>query len=137
MKRIPKSQETKISQRSATVDADKPHTSVGVGPVENAEEETGVEVDFDATVPGQVETDATGKNVLIRDKDASDDTSELRLLEESSPDDSESDEPGESDEPDESNEYDPYNSGTFDMSKSRLSESRSSESRSWKSRSRK
>ena len=47
--------------------------------MENAKEESGVEVDFDATVPGEVETDATGKNILIRDKDASDDTSELKL----------------------------------------------------------
>jgi len=94
--------------------------------MENAKEEAGVEVDFDATVPGQVETDATGKNILIRDKDASDDTSELTLLEESTPDDSESDQPGESDE------FDPYNSGSFDMTNSRLSKSRS-----WKSRSRK
>ena len=114
MKRIPKSQKTKFSQHSAADDADKPHTSVGVRPMENAKEESSVDVDFDATVPGEVETDATGKNILIRDNDASDDTSELRLLDESPPDDSESDESGESDE------FDPYNSGTFDMSKSRL-----------------
>jgi hypothetical protein len=113
MKRIPKSQKTKFSQHSAADDADKPHTSVGVRPTENAKEESSVDVDFDATVPGEVETDATGKNILIRDNDASDDTSELRLLDESSPDDSESNESGESDE------FDPYNSGTFDMSKSR------------------
>jgi len=94
--------------------------------MENPKEESSVEVDFDAKVPGQVESDATGKNILIRDKDASDDTSELRLLDESSPDDGESDESGES------AGVDPYNSGSFDMSKSRLSKSRS-----WKSRSRK
>lgn len=94
--------------------------------MENPKEESIVDVDFDAHVPGEVETDATGKNILIRDKDASDDTSELRLLEDSSPDDSESEESGESDE------FDPYNSGSFDMSKSWLSKSRSRKSRSRK-----
>jgi len=74
--------------------------------MENPKEESSVEVDFDAKVSGQVETDTTGKNVLIRDKDASDDTSELELLDELSIDDSESD------------DFDPYNSGSFDMSKS-------------------
>ena len=112
MKRIPKSQETKFSQHSAAVDADEPHTSVGVRPMENAKEESIVEVDFDANVPGEVETDSTGKNTLIRDEDASDDTSELTLLEDSSPDDSESEESGKS------AGDDPYNSGSFDMSKS-------------------
>ena len=127
MKRIPKSQETKFSQHSAAVDADEPHTSVGVRAMENAKEESSVEVDFDARVPGQVETDSTGKNILIRDKDVSDDTSKLRILDESSPDDSESDESRESDESGELDGTDPYNSGIFDMPKSR----------SWKSRSRK
>ena len=132
MKHIPKSQESKFSQHSVAADADELHTFVGAKSMKNPKEESSVEVDFDAKVPGQVETDATGKNVLIRDKDASDDTSELRLLDESSPDDSESGEFGESDESGESDEFDPYNSGSFDMSESRLSESRT-----WKSRSRK
>ena len=92
MKRIPKSQETKPSQP------------------ENAKEEPIVEVDFDAHVPGEVETDDTGKNILIRDEDVSDDTSELRLLEDSLPDDSESKESGKS------AGDDPYNSGNYDMS---------------------
>ena len=130
MKRIPKSQETKFSQHSAAVDADEPHTSVGVRPMENAKEESIVEVDFDAKVPGEVETDATGKNILIRDNDARDDTSELRLLEDSSPDDSESEETGES------SGLDPYNSGSFDMSEVRMLKSRSWKARR-KSRSRK
>jgi hypothetical protein len=108
MKHIPKSQETEFSQHTATADADEPYTFVGVRPMENPKEESSVDVDFDAKVSGQVKTDASGKNVLIRDKDASDDTSELRLLDESSLSDSESD------------EFDPYNSGSFDMSKSRL-----------------
>ena len=82
--------------------------------MEIAKQEASVEVDFNAKVGGQIETDTTGKNVLVRDEDAGFDTSELRLLDES---------PSE----DESNEFDPYNSGSFDMSKSPA----------WKSRSRK
>ncbi len=108
MKRIPKSPETKVSQP------------------ENAEEEPIVEVDFDAHVPGEIETDDTGKNILIRDKDASDDTSELKLLEESSPDDSDSEESG----------VDPYNTGNYDMSEYRRLKAQSWKAR-WKSRSRK
>ena len=130
MKHIPKSQETKFSQHSAAAAADEPHTSVGVRPMENPKEESSVEVDFDAKVPGEVETDATGKNILIRDNDARDDTSELRLLEDSSPDDSESEETGES------AGVDPYNSGSFDMSEVRMLKSRSWKARR-KSRSRK
>ena len=105
MKRVPKSQETKVSQQ------------------ENAEEEPIVEVDFDAKVPGEVETDDTGKNILIRDEDVVDDTSELRLLEDSLPEDSETEEPSEA------AGVDPYNSGNFDVS-----EVRRMKSRAWKSR---
>ena len=104
MKRIPKSQETKDSQQ------------------ESAKEEPFVEVDFDANVPGEVETDATGKNTLIRDEDIVDDTSELKLLEDSLPDGSE---PEESGDPG----VDPYNSGTFDVS-----EVRRMKSLAWKAR---
>ena len=103
MKRIPKSQETKVSQ------------------LENAKEEPIVEVDFDANVPGEVETDDTGKNILIRDEDVIDDTSELRLLEDSLPDDSEPEESGDA------AGVDPYNSGNFDVS-----EVRRMKSRAWK-----
>ena len=95
MKRIPKSQETKVSQP------------------ENAKEGPIVEVDFDANVPGEVESDDTGKNILIRDEDVIDDTSELRLLEDSLPDDSESE------ESDDAAGVDPYNSGNFDVSEVR------------------
>ena len=105
MNRIPKSQETKASQP------------------ENVEEEPVVEIDFDATVPGEVETDDTGKNTLIRAEDVIDDTSELKLLEDSLPDD---------DEPEESGDaagVDPYNSGTFDVS-----EVRRMKSQAWKAR---
>ena len=113
MKRIPKSQKTKVSQP------------------ESAKEEPIVEVDFDANVPGEVETDDTGKNILRRDEDVSDDTSELRLLEESLPDDSESEESGES------AGADPYNSGSFDVSENRRLKSRSWKKARWKSRLRK
>ena len=115
MKRTPKSPETKASEPSANADADKPNSSVGTAPSEIIKEESSAELEFDATIPGQIEADVTGKNILLRDNDATDDTSELKLLDESSPDTSGSD------------EFDPYNSGSFDMSKSRA----------WKSRSRK
>lgn len=105
MKRIPKSKETKVSQQ------------------ENAKEEPIAEVDFDATVPGEVETDDTGKNILIRAEDVVDDTSELRLLEDSLPDDNEVAEPGGADG------VDPYNSGRFDMS-----EVRRMKSQAWKAK---
>lgn len=105
MNRTPKSQETKVSQP------------------ENAKEEPIVEVDFDANVPGEVETDDTGKNILIRDEDVIDDTSELRLLEDSLPDDSEPEEAGDA------AGVDPYNSGNFDVS-----EVRRMKSRAWKAR---
>lgn len=105
MKRIPESQKTKDSQ------------------AENAKEEPVVEVDFDATVPGEIETDDTGKNTLIRDEDVVDDTSELRLLEDSSPDDNEPEESGDA------AGVDPYNSGSFDVS-----EVRRLKSRAWKAR---
>ncbi|MDH3750118.1 MAG: hypothetical protein OEU40_05940 [Gammaproteobacteria bacterium] len=105
MNRTPKSQETKVSQP------------------ENAKEEPIVEVDFDANVPGEVETDDTGKNILIRDEDVIDDTSELRLLEDSLPDDSEPEESGDG------AGVDPYNSGNFDVS-----EVRRMKSRAWKAR---
>lgn len=105
MKRIPKSQETKVSQ------------------LENAKEEPIVEVDFDANVPGEVETDDTGKNILVRDEGVIDDTSELKLLEDSLPDDSEPEEPGDA------AGDDPYNSGNFDVS-----EVRRMKYRAWKAR---
>ena len=121
MKRVPKWLETEFSQHSAAVEADEPNIPVGVRPMGNAKEESSDDVAFDAKVPGRIESDETGKNVLIPNKYASDDTSALSILDESSPGDSESDESGES------AGDDPYNSGSFDMSKSR----------SWKSRSRK
>lgn len=90
------------------------------------------EVEFDAHLPGRVETDSTGKHILIRDPDASDDTSELEIVEYSPPEDSDSDKSGEPESSDQADPYDPYNSGTFDMSESELAESRE-----WKSKSRK
>ena len=113
MNRIPKSQETKVSQ------------------LENAKEEPIVEVDFDANLPGEVETDDTGKNILIRDEDVIDDTSELRLLEDSLPDDSEPEESGDA------AGVDPYNSGNFDVSEVRRMKSREWKAARRKSRTRK
>ena len=77
-------------------------------------------------------TDSTGKNILIRDPDAIDDTSELRILDYSPPEDNDSDKSGESEQSGESHDFDPYNSGTFDMSNSELAKSRE-----WKTKSRK
>lgn len=90
------------------------------------------EVKFDADLHGHIETDSTGKHILIRDPDASDDTSELEIIEYSPPDNSDAKESDDSQDSDEPDPYDPYNSGTFDMSKSELAESRE-----WKSKSRK
>jgi hypothetical protein len=115
-----------------TVVEHKPRTSVGVRAMEKKKGRPATEVEFDAHLPGRIETDSTGKHILIRDPDASDDTSELEILEYSPPDDSDSNKSGESEMPDEADQYDPYNSGTFDMSKSELAESRE-----WKSKSRK
>ncbi len=90
------------------------------------------EVEFDADLHGHIETDSTGKHILIRDPDASDDTSELEIIEYSPPDDSDANKSDESQESDEPDPYDPYNSGSFDMSESELAEARE-----WKSKSRK
>ena len=90
------------------------------------------EVEFDAHLPGRIETDSTGKHILIRDPDATDDTSELEIVEYSPPEDSDADKSAESEKADEPDPYDPYNSGSFDMSDSELAETRE-----WKSKSRK
>ena len=107
MKRFLTWLETKFSRHSAAVAADERHTPAGVRPMENAKEEYSVEVAFDAEVPGQVKGHELGKNVLIPDEYVSDDTTEpeLSILDESSPDASES------------TGFDPYDTGRFDTSK--------------------
>ncbi len=107
MKRFLTWLETKLSRHSAAVEADERHTPAGVRPMENAKEEYSVEVAFDAEVPGQAKSHELGKNVLIPDEYASDDTTqpELNILDESSPDASES------------TGFDPYDTGRFDTSK--------------------
>ena len=109
MKRFLKWLETKFSRHSAADDADEPHTPVGVRvrvkPKDIAEEEYSVELAFGTAVPGQVESDEPGENVLNPDKYADDDTMTqpaLTILEVS-----------------ESPGFDPYNSGSFETSKSR------------------
>ena len=103
--------ETKFSRHSAAVEADERHTPVGVTvkvkPKDIAKEEYSVEVAFDASVPGRVESDEPGENVLNPDKYADDTMTQraLGILDESSLDASES------------TEFDPYNSGCFDPSK--------------------
>ena len=107
MKRFLNWLETKFSRHSAAVELDEHHTPVGVRPMENAKNEYSVEVAFDAELPGQVKSHELGKNVLIPDEYASDDTTqpELSILDESSPDASES------------TGFDPYDTGRFDTSK--------------------
>ena len=125
MKRFLKWLETKFSRHSAAVEADEPHTTVRVRvkPKDTAEEEYSVEVAFDASAPGRVESDESGENVLNPDKCADDTGTEpaLTILKESSYEVIELTE----NEVIESTGFDPYNSGSFDSSKT------------WKSRSRK
>ena len=92
----------------------------------NPKDDPSAEVDFDASIPGEVETDSTGTNVLIRDPDAWDDTSELKIIDYEPP---VADDPDASDETD---EFDPYNSGSFDMTDAELAKARE-----WKTKSRK
>ena len=120
MKRFLKWLDTKFSRHSAATESDECHTAIEVRPEENPKEELRVKPAFDAEVPGRVESDEPGKKVLIPGKYADDDTitqGDLRILDEWSPEDSESDQSGES------TGVNPYNSGSFDKSKS------------WKSRS--
>ncbi len=122
MKRFLKWLETKFSRHSAVVEADEPHTPVGVRvrvkPKDIAEEEYRVEVAFDAAVPGQVESDEPGKDVLMPDIYGFDDTNTqpaLTILKESSYEVIELT----GNEVIESPGFDPYNSGSFETSKSR------------------
>ena len=122
MKRFLKWLETKFSRHSAVVEADEPHTPVGVRvrvkPKDIAEEEYSVELAFDASVPGRVESDEPGKDVLMPDIYGFDDTNTqptLTILKESSYDVIEST----GFEVIESTGFDPYNSGSFETSKSR------------------
>jgi len=122
MKRFLKWLETKFSRHSATVGADEPGTPVGVRvrvkPKDIAEEEYSVELAFDASVPGQVESDEPGKDVLMPDIygfDATNTQPALTILKKSSYEVIESTE----NEVIESTDFDPYNSGSFETSKSR------------------
>ena len=117
MKRFLKWLETKFSRHSATVGVDEPHTTVRVRvkPKDTAEEGYSVEVAFDASVPGRVESDKPGKDIQmpnIYDCEDPFKKQQLKTLDQSSPDASES------------TGLDPYNSGSFDTSKSRESRSR-------------
>ena len=109
MKGILKRVETKLSRRSAIHEADKRQSPVGdrVRPKENAEEEHSVESGLDAGVPERAENHEPGKDDPTPDIDACDDTitQQIKTLDESSLDDSES--AGSS----ESAGVDPYNTG--------------------------
>ncbi len=114
MKRFLKWLETKFSRHSAAIEADERHTPVGVRvrvkPKDIAEEEYSVELAFDTSVPGQVESDEPGKDIQmpnIYDCDDPFKQQQLKTLDQSSPDASES------------IGFDPYNSGSFETSKSR------------------
>ncbi len=78
MKRFLKWLETKFSRHSAAVEADEPHTAVRVRvkPKDIAKEEYSVEVAFDASVPGRVESDEPGENAQIPDKYVDDTTTQ-------------------------------------------------------------
>jgi len=81
----------------------------------NLKKDYTVQASFDEDVLGRVESGGPGKNVLIRNKNATAETVsevDLKILDDA--------EPGSSDEA----EYDPYNSGSFDMSKTSWSRSR-------------
>ncbi len=63
---------------------------------------------FDEVVLGRIESGGPGKNVLLRNKNASAETVtevDLEILDYAEPDSSDEE------------DYDPYNSGSFDMSK--------------------
>jgi len=119
MKRFLKWLETKFSRHSAAVEANEPHTTVRVRvkPKDTAEEEYSVAVAFDASVPGRVESDEPGENVLNPDKCADDTSTQpaLTMLKESSYEVIELT----GNEVIESPGFDPYNSGSFETSKSR------------------
>jgi len=121
MKRFLKWLETKFSRHSAIVEAEELHIPVGVRvtPKENIKEDYSVELAFDAAAPGRVESDEPGKDIQMPNIYDCDDPykqqqlkfweDELKLttLDESSLDASES------------TGFDPYNSGSFETSKSR------------------
>ena len=112
MKRFLKWLKTKFSRHSAAVEADEPHTTirVRVKPKDTAEEEYSVEVAFDASVPGRVESDKPGKDIQmpnIYDCDNPFKQQQLKTLDQSSPDAGKS------------TGVDPYNTGSFETSKSR------------------
>ncbi len=126
MKRFLKWLETKFSRHSAAVEADEPHTTirVRVKPKDTAEEEYSVEVAFDASVPGRVESHGPEKHIQMPNiYDCADPYKQQQLkfweggLKLTTLDKS-------SYEASESTGFDPYNSGSFETSKSRESRSR-------------
>ena len=112
MKRFFKWLETKFSRHSAIDKAEELHIPAGVRvtPKENIKEDysVNVEIGFDPEVSGRIESHGSEKNVLIRNRDASDDTTTqpmLKILSDSSLD------------ANKSAGIDPYDTGCFDMSK--------------------
>ena len=95
----------------------------------NTKDDPSVEVDFDAKLPGEIETDATGKNILIKDPEADLETTELQILEYAPP------EP-DKEEPEEES-FDPYNSGSYDLNEAKEKHAELAKAREWKTKSRK
>ena len=78
MKRFFKWLETKYYRHSAIAEAEELHIPVGVRvtPEENIKEDysVNVEIGFDPEVSGRIESHGSEKNVLIRNRDANDNT---------------------------------------------------------------
>ena len=86
---------TGLSRHKATVEPVEPSSSVDIEPAAPHDSE----VEFDSNVHGTIVSDDTGKNVYVRDESASDDISELKVLDDWTPEEGESD------------GSDPYNTG--------------------------
>ena len=104
MKNSPNPPEKRTSGQSSAVDLVEPPVPVEVKSLKITNKKPAAKVNFDPNVHGRIESNETGKNVFVRDKDANDDISELRVLDAWQP-------PG-----DKSTGVDPYNTVTFDRS---------------------
>ena len=104
MKNSPKPTEKRTSGQSAAVDPVEHPAPVEVKSLKITNKKPGAKVNFDPNVHGRIESDETGKNVFVRDKDANDDISELRVLDDWQPLGGKS------------TGSDPYNTVTFDRS---------------------
>ena len=104
MKNTPNPPESGNTPQTTDADPARPATSVEVKSLKITNTESVEEVEFDSNVHGRIVSDQTGKNVYVRDEDASDDISELRILDEWQTADGESE------------GSDPYDSGSINPS---------------------